>query len=72
MTINIHAKSQELLETLANSIHDRDPKNPHPFTFNIADIHVAERWLKEFIGQINQGLKVEYTQPLMTNKRNEL
>ena len=25
--MDLHAKSQDLLETLANSIHDRDPKN---------------------------------------------
>lgn len=49
MEIDLHAKSQDLLETLANSIHDRDPKNLNPFFFNIAEIQVAEKWLRDFI-----------------------
>ena len=52
MSIDLHAKSQELLETLANSIHDREPKTSNPFVFNIAELHAAERWLTEFIKEI--------------------
>lgn len=52
MDIEIHAKSQELLEILANSIHDRDPKNLNPFFFNIAEVHATEKWLAEFIKEI--------------------
>lgn len=52
MSIDLHAKSQELLETLANSIHDREPKNLSPFFFNIAEIHAAERWLSDFVKEI--------------------
>jgi len=54
MQIDLYAKSQQLLETLANSIHDRDNKNPTPFTFNISDIHVTEKWLNEFIEEIKK------------------
>lgn len=54
MDIDLHTKSQQLLETLANSVHDRDPKNPQPFFFNIADIQVAEKWLQEFIREITK------------------
>jgi len=52
MPIDLHVKSQQLLETLANSIHDRDPKNLSPFSFNIAEIHVAENWLRVFAKEI--------------------
>lgn len=52
MYIDLHAKSQQLLETLANSVHDRDPKNLNPFFFSIAEIQVAERWLKDFMDEI--------------------
>lgn len=54
MGIDLHAKSQHLLEVLANSIHDRDPKNLSPFTFNMAELHATERWLKEFIKEIQR------------------
>jgi hypothetical protein len=52
MNIDLHAKSQDLLETLANSIHDREPKSTSPFFFNINEIHVAEKWLKEFLNEV--------------------
>lgn len=56
MSIDLYAKSQQLLETLANSVHDRDPKNLTPFFFNIAEIHVAELWLKDFMDEIKRDL----------------
>lgn len=55
MTIDLYAKSQDLLETLANSIHDREPKTITPFSFNIAEIHAAERWLTDFIEEIKEA-----------------
>lgn len=54
MEVDLYAKSQDLLEKLANSVHDRDPKNPNPFFFNMAEIHVAEKWLVDFIKEILQ------------------
>ncbi len=54
MEIDLHAKSQQLLETLANSIHDREPKSTNPFFFNIAEIQAAEKWLEEFIKEIKK------------------
>lgn len=54
MEIDLHAKSQQLLETLANSIHDREPKTTSPFFFTIAEIHAAEKWLTGFIQEIKQ------------------
>jgi len=46
--MDFYFKSQNLLETLANSIHDRDPKNLNPFFFNIAELQIAEKWLLDF------------------------
>ncbi len=54
MQIDLQQKAQELLETLANSIHDREPKNSHPFFFNIADIQAAETWLADFIRELRK------------------
>lgn len=54
MTIDLHAKSHDLLETLANSIHDREPKNLNPFFFNISEIQTAERWLLNFVREIKE------------------
>jgi hypothetical protein len=52
--MDLHAKSQQLLEALANSVHDRDPKSTEPFFFNISDVHVAEQWLTEFIKEVQK------------------
>lgn len=52
--MDLHAKSQQLLEALANSIHDRDPRSLDPFFFNIAEIHVAEAWLSEFVKELKE------------------
>jgi hypothetical protein len=54
MPIDLYAKSQQLLEMLANSIHDRDPRTQNPFFFNINELHKAEQWLKEFIKEIKE------------------
>jgi hypothetical protein len=52
MQIDLQRKAQELLEMLANSIHDRDPKASHPFFFSIAEIQTAELWLAKFIHEL--------------------
>lgn len=52
--MDLHVKSQQLLETLANSIHDREPKSLTPFFFNIAEIHVAEQWLQDFVKELKE------------------
>jgi hypothetical protein len=49
MCIDLYQKSTELLEKLANSIYDRDPQNPNPFFFNMAEIHIVEKWLSEVL-----------------------
>ena len=52
MTIDIHAKSVQLLERVANSVHDRDPKNPNLLTFSLSEIHIVEEWLKELLKEL--------------------
>lgn len=54
MAIDIYAKSVQLLERVANSVHDRDPKNPNILTFSISEIHIVENWIKELLKEIEQ------------------
>ena len=54
MTIDIHAKSVQLLERVANSVHDRDPKNPNLLTFSLSEIHIVEEWLKELLKELKK------------------
>jgi hypothetical protein len=49
MQIDLHFKAQNLLESLANSIHDRDPQSSNPFWFNTAEVQLTEKWLHEFV-----------------------
>jgi len=51
MSIDINFLSSQLLERLANSIHDRDP-NQNQFCFNIAEVQVTEKWLEETIQDV--------------------
>jgi len=55
MDIDIYAKSVQLLERVANSVHDRDPKNPNLLTFSLSEIHIVEEWLR--ITQRIKGVK---------------
>ncbi len=52
--MDLHFKSQQLLEKLANSVHDRENKSVVPFFFSIAEIHLTEKWLSEFITEIKK------------------
>lgn len=48
MSIDYYAKSVELLERIANSVHERDPKNPNLLCFSSSEVQLVEQWLKEF------------------------
>lgn len=50
MSIDIHEKASSLLESLANSIHDRDPTTD--FCFNVVEVQLVEKWLTETIQEI--------------------
>lgn len=52
--MDLYVKSSELLAALANSIHDRSSKLEAPFFFNTLDISVTEKWLEEFIKDLNE------------------
>ncbi len=54
MQIDLYAKSHQLLETLANAVHDREQKLTQPFFFNIDEIQVAEKWLVDFIRELKE------------------
>lgn len=52
MDIDIRAKSMQLLERVANSVHERDPKNPNLFCFSTSEVQVVEEWVREFIKEL--------------------
>ncbi len=54
MEIDIYAKSVQLLERVANSVHDRDPKNLNLLTFSLNEIHIVEEWLKELLIELKK------------------
>lgn len=48
MAIDYYAKSVELLGRIANSVHERDSKNPNLLCFSASEVELVEQWLKEF------------------------
>jgi hypothetical protein len=52
MQIDIYHRSVQLLERIANSVHDRDPKNPNLLTFSLSEIHIVEDWLKDLLKEL--------------------
>jgi hypothetical protein len=48
MAIDLREKSTQLLERVANSVHERDPKNPNLLFFSGKEVQVVEDWLREF------------------------
>lgn len=48
--MDVHAKSQQLLESLANSMLDRNPSKPVLFTTHEA--HVIEKFLLDYAREI--------------------
>lgn len=52
MTIDIYAKSSNLLEALANTIYDRETPPVLPFTFTLKEVQCVEKWLKDLLSEI--------------------
>lgn len=52
MLIDYYAKSVELLERIANSVHERDTKNPNLLCFSVSEVQLVENWLSEFKKEI--------------------
>lgn len=49
MEIDLHSKAVQLLEKIANSVHERDSKNPNLMCFSTTEVQLVEQWLKEFM-----------------------
>lgn len=49
MEIDIHSKAVNLLERIANSVHERDPTNVNLSCFSSAEVKVVQQWLEEFV-----------------------
>lgn len=54
MAIDIYAKSVQLLERVANSVHDRDPKNPNVINFSLNEVHIVEDLLRELMKELKE------------------
>ena len=52
MDLDVYAKSVQLLERVANSVHERDPKNPYLLCFSSSEVQVVEEWIKELIEEL--------------------
>jgi hypothetical protein len=55
MKINLHEKSEILLKELANSLFDREPKNPKPVFFTAIEIEIVEDFLNELLEESKIG-----------------
>ena len=44
----LREKSTQLLEKIANSVHEREPKNPNLYFFTVTEVNLVEEWLREF------------------------
>ncbi len=55
MAIDIEKLSEQLLERLANSIHDRDAAD-NKFCFSIAEKLVTEKWIVETLQEITKKM----------------
>jgi hypothetical protein len=51
MELDLYSKAMQLLEKIANSVHERDPKNPNLMCFSTTEVQLVEQWLKEFMNE---------------------
>lgn len=49
MALYLHDKALDLLEKIANSVHERDPNNPNLLCFSKTEVQVVEEWLIDFV-----------------------
>ena len=52
MSIDLYAKAMNLLQRVANSVHDREPKSPNLLCFSSNEVKVVEGWLQDFLTDI--------------------
>lgn len=55
MTIDISAKSVQILEKLANSLHERDGSMKN-FCFTTHEVRIVEDWLREQLGSVIKSM----------------
>lgn len=46
--LDLHSKAIELLEKIANSVHDRCQGSANLLCFSTSEVDLVEQWLKEF------------------------
>lgn len=51
--MDLREKSTQLLEKIANSVHERDPKNPNLLCFNVKEVQLVEDWLRDFKDELD-------------------
>ena len=49
MDIDLYSKAVQLLNEIANSVHERDPKNANLLCFSTTEVQLVEKWLKDFV-----------------------
>jgi len=49
MQTDLHDKAVQLLEKIAISVHERDPKNPNLLCFSTSEVMLVKKWLEDFI-----------------------
>ncbi len=49
MPIDLHAKAVQLLQRIANSIHERDPVKTNLVSFSSSEVVVVKEWLEDFM-----------------------
>lgn len=54
MDINLHLKAVHLLNEIANSVHERDPKNTNLLCFSTTEVQLVEKWLGDFVKETIQ------------------
>ncbi len=47
--MDLHAKARELLEKIANSVHERDTKNASLLCFSSKEVELVQQWLEDFV-----------------------
>lgn len=54
MQYELYSKAVNLLEKIANSVHDRDPSNANLQFFSVQEVALVQDWLKEFADEIKK------------------
>lgn len=50
----IYSKSIQILEKIANSVHEREPKSKNPLFFSHNEVQVVQDWLLHLICELTE------------------